>query len=59
MWQVLDGQIDWFCLQDGQYVNLLADEDGITRSRVFLVYGSIELLDRPSTHHEIIAFAIY
>jgi Putative restriction endonuclease len=35
VWRVLDGAIDWFVLQDGQYVELLPDEDGITRSRVF------------------------
>ncbi len=35
VWRVLDRQMDWFCLQDGQYVDLLADDDGITRSRVF------------------------
>jgi hypothetical protein len=35
VWRVLDGQVDWFDWQDGQYVDLLADADGITRSRVF------------------------
>ncbi len=35
VWRVLDGQVDWFYLRDGQYVDLAADADGITRSRVF------------------------
>ena len=35
VWRVLDEVIDWFILQDGQYVELLPDEDGITRSRIF------------------------
>ncbi len=35
IWRVLDEAIDWFVLQDGQYVDLLPDEDGITRSRIF------------------------
>jgi Putative restriction endonuclease len=35
VWRVLDEAIDWFILQDGQYIELLPDEDGITRSQVF------------------------
>jgi hypothetical protein len=35
VWRVLDETIDWFVLQDGQYVELLPDTDGITRSRIF------------------------
>ena len=35
VWRVLDRQIDWFYLQNGKYVDLLADDDGITRSEVF------------------------
>jgi Uma2 family endonuclease len=35
VWRVLDQQVDWFCLENGQYVDLLPDDDGITRSRVF------------------------
>jgi hypothetical protein len=27
--------VDWFYLENGEYVGLLADADGITRSRVF------------------------
>ena len=35
VWRVLDQQVDWFCLENGEYVDLLPDADGITRSRVF------------------------
>lgn len=35
VWRVLDREIDWFIWQDGQYVNLMPDPDGISRSRVF------------------------
>ena len=35
VWRVLDQQMDWFCLENGHYVDLLPDEDGITRSRIF------------------------
>jgi Putative restriction endonuclease len=35
VWRVLDQQVDWFCLENGEYVELLANTDGITRSRVF------------------------
>jgi Putative restriction endonuclease len=35
VWRVLDEAIDWFILQDGQYIELLPDEDGITRSQIF------------------------
>lgn len=35
VWQVFDQRIDWFCLQNGDYVPLLLEEDGIIRSRVF------------------------
>jgi Uma2 family endonuclease len=35
VWQVFDQRIDWLCLQNGDYVPLLPDEDGIIRSRVF------------------------
>ena len=35
VWRVLDRQIDWFYLQNGKYVHLQPDEDGITRSQVF------------------------
>lgn len=35
VWRVYDGQIDWFSLQDEQYVLLQPDEHGIIESRVF------------------------
>jgi hypothetical protein len=35
VWRVLDGRVDWFGLENGQYVDLQPDEDGITRSRRF------------------------
>ena len=35
VWRVLDQAFDWFVLQDGTYVNLPIDDDGILRSRVF------------------------
>jgi len=34
VWQVFDQKIDWFSLDNGDYVNLLP-EDGVIRSRVF------------------------
>ncbi len=35
VWRVYDRELDWFCLDDGEYVLLEADEDGILRSQVF------------------------
>lgn len=35
LWRVLDQALDWFSLQDGDYVALQADADGIIRSQVF------------------------
>ena len=35
VWQVLDQKLDWFSLQEGEYVPLLVDADGVIRSRVF------------------------
>ncbi len=35
VWRVRDKQIDWFSLEDGQYVRLPADAEGIIRSRMF------------------------
>ena len=34
VWQVLEQRLDWFSLQDGAYVSLLADPSGIIRSQV-------------------------
>jgi Uma2 family endonuclease len=35
VWQVFDRKVDWFYLEDGDYVSLPVDADGIVRSRVF------------------------
>jgi Uma2 family endonuclease len=35
IWQVFERQVDWFSLQEGEYVSLLADDRGIIRSQVF------------------------
>jgi Uma2 family endonuclease len=35
VWQVFDQKLDWFYLEDGEYVLLPVDEDGVIRSRVF------------------------
>lgn len=35
VWQVLDRQLDWFHLQDGDYIHQQPDSDGILRSVVF------------------------
>ncbi len=35
VWRVFDQQLDWFYWQDGEYVLLPTDADGIIRSRVF------------------------
>ena len=35
IWRVEDDAIDWFALEDGEYVALPADDAGVIRSRVF------------------------
>lgn len=35
VWQIYDGRITWFYLNEGAYQELTPDEDGIIRSRVF------------------------
>lgn len=35
VWQVWERKLDWFYLQDGEYVTLTADADGVMQSRVF------------------------
>jgi Uma2 family endonuclease len=35
VWQVLDRQIDWFILSEGQYLSLPPDVEGILKSRTF------------------------
>jgi Uma2 family endonuclease len=35
VWRVYDGQFDWFKLDEGEYIQLEANSDGITYSQVF------------------------
>jgi Uma2 family endonuclease len=35
VWRVLDEQLDWFRLQEGEYVKIAPDADGIIESAVF------------------------
>ena len=35
VWQVFDQKIDWFSWQNGDYVSLLPDQDGVIRSLIF------------------------
>ncbi|MEX0271778.1 Uma2 family endonuclease [Leptolyngbyaceae cyanobacterium UHCC 1019] len=35
VWQVFEQKLDWFSLQEGEYVPLPVDESGVIRSRVF------------------------
>jgi Uma2 family endonuclease len=35
VWRVLDGEIDWFVLRQGQYVRLAQDAQGLLKSEVF------------------------
>ncbi len=35
IWRVFDRQLDWFSLQNGAYVTLPVDADGVIRSQVF------------------------
>lgn len=35
VWQVFDQKIDWFRLQEGEYVSLLPDQQGVICSQVF------------------------
>ena len=36
VWRVYDRQVDWFRLENGQYVTVPADTEGVMHSRVFL-----------------------
>ncbi|MBW4545096.1 MAG: Uma2 family endonuclease [Symplocastrum torsivum CPER-KK1] len=47
VWQVLDQKLSWFYLEEGEYLDLPADSDGILRSRVFpgLCLAVTELLN--------------
>ncbi|MBO0351984.1 Uma2 family endonuclease [Phormidium pseudopriestleyi FRX01] len=35
VWQIYENKLDWFILQEGRYVSLESDEQGILRSQVF------------------------
>lgn len=35
VWQVFDRRFDWFYLQNGEYVSLPVEENGLVRSRIF------------------------
>ncbi|MFK0732460.1 MAG: Uma2 family endonuclease [Gloeotrichia echinulata GP01] len=35
IWQSLDNKLDWFSLQNGEYVSLEPDAEGVIKSRVF------------------------
>lgn len=35
VWQVGDREINWFCLRDGEYIPLAAEESGIIKSECF------------------------
>ncbi|MGV0024570.1 Uma2 family endonuclease [Phormidesmis priestleyi] len=35
VWRVLEQKLDWFSLQEGEYVSLLADETGVVKSLTF------------------------
>jgi Uma2 family endonuclease len=35
VWQVMNRRIDWFSLQEEEYISLLPDTEGIIRSRIF------------------------
>jgi Uma2 family endonuclease len=47
VWQVLDDRLSWFYLENGEYLDLPIDENGILRSRVFpgLWLAASELLE--------------
>jgi hypothetical protein len=36
VWQIYDGRITWLALDEGEYKEITADEQGIICSRVFL-----------------------
>ncbi|MBW4613676.1 MAG: Uma2 family endonuclease [Desmonostoc vinosum HA7617-LM4] len=35
VWQTFENKLDWFCLQQGDYISLAADANGIIQSQVF------------------------
>lgn len=52
VWQMFENKLDWFVLQDDEYVPLIPDEAGIIRSRVFpglwLAIDALLVGDMPS-----------
>ncbi len=46
VWQILDQKLTWFSLEQGEYLELIPDNEGILRSRVFpgLWLAATELL---------------
>jgi hypothetical protein len=47
VWQIEDERVDWFVLEEGEYLSLSADDEGRLASRVFpgLVMDAAALLD--------------
>jgi len=35
VWSIFENKLDWFCLEDGEYVLLAADATGVLKSKVF------------------------
>lgn len=35
VWQVMSDRLDWFCLENGEYISLVPNENGVIRSRIF------------------------
>lgn len=35
VWQMHENQLDWFCLEEDEYISQKPDEDGVIRSRIF------------------------
>ncbi|MBD0262025.1 MAG: Uma2 family endonuclease, partial [Tolypothrix sp. Co-bin9] len=35
VWQILENKVDWFSLQNDEYVTLEADANGVIKSRIF------------------------
>lgn len=35
VWQVFEQKLDWFCLQEGEYISLPIDKNGVIKSLVF------------------------
>ena len=35
VWQIAEQKLDWFSLQEGNYISLTSDDSGVIRSRIF------------------------